>query len=110
MFDTIKTYYIAGPITTSTQPDNNRAAFEAAEAELELSFNVINPWRNFGGGRDDALTPPASTYMRMSFHQLLCAHAIYMLPGWTRSDNCKAELAVAQCLGLEVTYHPDAER
>lgn len=110
MFSTIKIIYIAGPITSSSEPDNNRAAFESAKCELEQSFHVIDPWINYGGGRPDAQTPPQAVFMRASFHQLLQCHAIYMLPGWTRSDNCKAELAVAQCLGLEVTYHPNAER
>jgi hypothetical protein len=104
MFDTIKTVYICGPITSSNEPDNNRAAFKQAETELEISYNVLNPWRNYGGGRPDAQVPPQAVYMRLSFHQLLNAHAIYLLEGWECSDNCQAELAVAKCLNLEIIH------
>ena len=110
MFDTIKTIYIAGPISSSREPDNNRAAFEQAETTLEISYSVINPWKNLGGGRDDAFTAKQPVYMRISFHQLLCAHAIYILPGWSQSANCQAELAVAKALNLEVIYAEGAEK
>ena len=102
--------YIAGPITTSDQPDNNRAAFDYAEWILELGYHVINPWRNYGGGRSAATPAAQSTYMRLSFHQLLCCDKIYIMAGWKRSENCKAELAVAKCLGLEIIYAEDAEQ
>jgi len=105
-----RTIYIAGPITSSDQPDNNRAAFEGAEGMLEQSYSVINPWRNYGGGRDNATYARQPTYMRLSFHQLLCADMIYMLKGWQNSINCQTELAVASCLELEVVYAEDAER
>lgn len=104
MFDTIKTIYIAGPITTSSEPELNRAAFEHVESILEISYNVLNPWRNFGGGRTNSQTPPPPVYMRMSIHQLLNAHAIYMMRGWEKSKNCRAELAVAEALNLEIIY------
>ena len=110
MFDTIKTVYIAGPITTSSAPELNRAAFEQAESTLEISYAVINPWRNFGGGRDNAPKVAEAVYMRTSFHQLLCCHAIYMLPGWSKSHNCRTEKAVAICLNMEVIYAPTAEK
>ena len=105
-----KTIYIAGPITSSAQFDNNRAAFEQAEAMLEISHHVINPWRNYGGGRSAATPAAQSTYMRLSFHQLLCCDKIYIMAGWKRSENCKAELAVAKCLGLEIIYAEGAEQ
>ena len=104
MFDTIKTVYVCGPITSSNAPELNREAFDHAEDLLEISYNVLNPWRNYGGGRPDAQTPPQAVYMRLSFHQLLNAHAIYMLSGWEFSDNCQAELSMAQCLNLEIIY------
>lgn len=110
MFSKIKCIYIAGPITTSIESDNNRAAFEQAESTLEVSYHVINPWRNWGGGRDGAGVPPEAVYMRTSFHQILTCHAIYMLPGWMKSANCQAELAVAKCLNLEVLYAEGAEK
>ena len=102
--------YIAGPITSSDQPANNRAAFAGAEEMLELAYHVINPWRNYGGDSDNARYASQPTYMRLSFHQLLCCDKIYMLPGWKRSVNCKTELAAAKCLELEVIYAEDAER
>ena len=105
-----KIVYIVGPITSSDKPDMNRGAFEKAESMLELRYNVINPWRNYGGGRDNATHAMQTTYMRLSFHQLLCVDAIYILAGWKRSPNCEAEVVVAKCLALEVVYAAAAEK
>jgi len=101
--------YIAGPITTSDQLDNNRAAFELVEWMLEDGYLVINPRRNFESGSGNTTQASQATYMRLNFHQILCSEIIYMLAGWKRSENCKAELAVAKCLGLEIIYAEDAE-
>lgn len=87
--------YICGPMTGIE--DFNYPAFDKAAKEWEDDgWLVLNPTRHFNGNQDAGHT----LYMRASFHDLLMASAIALLPGWEGSLGAFAEVVVATRLGL----------
>lgn len=90
-----KIVYIAGPMTGI--PELNFPAFnEAAKRWSEAGWLVLNPASHLGGATDGEY----SQYMRVSFHDLLVADAIALLPGAEASAGASAEIIVAERLGL----------
>ncbi len=84
--------YIAGPM--SGLPESNRPAFHAAETHLtELGHVVLNP-----ATLPDGLSQ--SDYMAICIVMLQRAEGIYMLNGWQQSAGARAEVALAEKLGL----------
>lgn len=96
--------YLAGPMTGL--PDFNFPAFNEAEAELMKHYQtVFNPAKNFGGKKD----LPRADYMRKDFEALLKSDVIALLPGWAKSKGARAELVVAEQLGLKAIVMPIAD-
>ena len=88
--------YIAGPM--SGLPGFNRAAFHAAELALINSGHVVlNPARLPHG-----LTEPQ--YMQIAIAMLQVCDTILLLDGWQQSQGARAEHALAEKLGLQITY------
>lgn len=96
--------YLAGPMTGL--PDFNFPAFNEAEAELLKHYQtVFNPAKNFGGKTG----LPRADYMRKDFEALLKSDVIALLPGWAKSKGARAELVVAEQLGLKAIVMPIAD-
>lgn len=96
--------YISGKVTGTT---DYLARFGEAEARLtRKGYTVINPI---------AVTqhlPKDTTwqgYMAVALAMLLQADAIYMLSGWEKSRGADIERAVADALGLLVTFEGDTD-
>ena len=93
--------YIAGPMTGL--PGLNYAAFDAAAARLRKTFDVCNPadtGRRYGNPGTEALA-----YGRMIREEVLAlrsCNAIYLLPGWERSEGARRELRIALEHGLDI--------
>ncbi len=89
--------YLAGPMRGI--PDFNFPAFNKEAAWLrEQGHEVFNPAENGD-----------QTNVRECFRldtDWICRYAdgIALLPGWEASKGAKAELALAEALGLEVIY------
>lgn len=101
---------LAGPITG--WPDFNRPVFdEATEKITKLGYRVWNP-----NDPDEPWPPekqPRSFWMKRSIQELYFSDLLVLLPGWSRSEGVKAELAVARQFGIPVVYwseHPLAYR
>jgi len=116
--------YIAGPMRG--YPEFNFPAFFAAEdriTERYTEVEVFNPAKrdNEHHGTDISVgNPTGSEEQAAEEHGFdlrealgadcawICAKAtgIYMLNGWEGSSGARAELALAQALGLNVMYEP----
>lgn len=109
--------YIAGPI--AGKPNGNRAAFAAKALEFRVAgYDVVNPhhvqpWPHEGdcpeglpAGEGGGHTAPC--YMRTDLAEMLTCDAIYLLPGWDKSEGARNEfhLAVHVC-GLKL-LNPEA--
>ena len=88
--------YIAGPMTGL--PDYNRPAFFAAAEELAANGDTpLNP----------AILPDGlsqADYMAICIAMLQRADSIVMLDNWERSEGARAELSLAQKLGLRIQF------
>lgn len=94
--------YIAGPMTGL--PDFNFPAFNAKAAELRAqSWHVENP-------ADHGVVKGAAweDYLAYDLTRLGTCGAIYLLPGWDLSKGAVLEHHIAQVLGMEVLYAPNA--
>jgi len=96
--------YISGKITGTS---DYLARFGEAEARLmQKGYTVINPARVL-----DAL-PKDTTwqgYMSVALAMLTQADAVYILSGWETSKGVAVERAVADSLGLLVTFEGDKD-
>lgn len=108
-----KRIYVAGPMTG--KPDFNFTAFHVASINLEeQGWEAVNPAQlDYDAGysleRLNKLTPAEfQEFLKGAVKRDLAAlqtcQAIAMLPGWEKSKGAKAELAVAQWLGLDEVY------
>lgn len=89
------------------RPNYNYDLFTSiAAAFRESGMTVLNPAENFGGDQDRDI----SAYMRADIKMLLGASMIFMLPGWQDSEGARLEYLIATALGLEITYHVDADQ
>ena len=104
--------YIAGPI--AGHPDANRAAFAATQTTLErVGHVVVNP-HDVTPHQHDGDCPPglpggegaehaAPCYMRTDLAAMLGCDAIYLLPGWQKSEGARIEYLIAvHVCGLDV--------
>lgn len=89
--------YISGPM--SGYPDNNRAAFMAAEEYMKgQGYDVINPARlSDGPGYCDYLAADIK-----AMGTLRKGDKIYLLLGHEQSTGCMIEAMIAKKLGLDI--------
>lgn len=93
--------YIAGPMTG--YPDENRATFHAAHAELQSAgYICMNPALN-GLPR----TAPWHHHMRRDYSMLIACAGVALLPGWERSRGARLEVAWADALQMPVRTAAD---
>ena len=98
--------YIAGPMT-GYEDHNYPAFYEAEEMVRAEGFEPINPARmdeEAGRNGDEReLTPEEySEALGEDLEAIRGCAAIFLLPGWEDSPGAKAELALAEALGLEI--------
>lgn len=94
--------YVAGPMTGL--PDFNYPAFNVAALELRTQgWHVENP-------ADHGVIEGAewADYLAYDLTRLGTCSAIYLLPGWELSKGAVLEHHIAQVLGLEVMFAPNA--
>ena len=88
--------YICGPMTG--YKDFNRPAFnDAAKQILGMGDVPINP----------AILPDGLThreYMAIDLAMLQICDRLWALPGWSDSMGAKAEIALAEKLGISIVY------
>lgn len=97
--------YLAGPMRGI--PDYNFPAFDRYAAALRAQGHVVfspadgDRWLLLSTGRE----PEARACFELDT-QWLCreAEAIILMPGWEFSKGATAEKALAEALGLGVTY------
>lgn len=91
--------YIAGPMTGL--PDFNRPAFFAAAEVISAGGDIpLNP----------AILPSGLEqfeYMGICIAMLQNATHVYVLHGWEHSKGARAELALAEKLGLCIEFQGD---
>jgi nucleoside 2-deoxyribosyltransferase len=104
-----KRIYIAGPMTG--YPRYNVDAFDASAQHFrEKGFEVFNPAdMDRDAGFDHNTVPQMMLtqsdkreFMRRDLMAICRCDAIALLPGWEKSKGVKAELALAEFLGLDV--------
>ncbi len=100
--------YVSGPMTG--YDEFNRPAFNKAREHLqEMGFSVIVP------GDDEEYTirerlawkvedTSRRAYMFRDFLHILTANAVAVLDGWTHSKGSRAEVMVAQEIGIPVVW------
>ena len=109
--------YIAGPI--AGHPDGNRLAFAATAFDLRVAgHEPVNPHfvpaHSHAGPCPDGLPGgegmehTAPCYMRTDIMAMLGCDAIYLLPGWEKSQGARIEYLIAvHVCGLKV-LNPEA--
>jgi hypothetical protein len=104
-----KRIYLAGPMT-GIKDYNFPAFMKAAEKLRSQGHYVFNPAENdllrYG---DDFLKFPELYDPRKTFGddlRWICEYgdAIALMPGWEKSKGVAIELALSECLGLEVIF------
>lgn len=91
--------YISGKVTGTT---DYMTRFGDAEARLiQKGYTVLNPVAVTQNLPQDTTW---QGYMAIALAMLLQADAIYMLSGWETSKGAAVERAVADSLGLLVTF------
>jgi len=94
--------YLAGPMRG--YDDFNFPAFKAAAAFLrDQGHHVFNPAENSAHDADIRTCMAIDTAWICS-----SAEGIAMLPGWENSRGAKAEIALAEAIGLPVFFLHDA--
>jgi len=105
----MKIIFISGPYRAKTESeleDNIRTAERAAIYFWQRKWAVICPHKNsshFGGLCEDQV------FLDGDMDMLRRSDAICMVKGWSRSVGARAELALAEELGKQVIFMPDAE-
>lgn len=94
--------YISGRCT-GLKKDHYTQNFKKAEEFLQDRFpyaQIINPIAVM----ESVAFLPYAELMAISFRLLHNATSIYMLEDWSYSKGAKAELALAESLGVDVMY------
>ncbi len=100
--------YVSGPMTGF--PDFNRPAFNEARDYLQAKgFSVIIPGDDETYSISERLVwkveeKQLNAYMFRDFLHILTANAVAVLPGWTESTGSRAEVLVAQRIGIPVVW------
>jgi hypothetical protein len=109
------TVYISGPVTGKR--NNNRKAFEKAQAKLEKTFGfegdafrIISPMKiaetvemNFSDMNRilrKAKKPEWADYMKSCIKRLCDSSHVFFLKGWEKSRGAVLERHIAESLGL----------
>ena len=114
--------YIAGPMRGI--PYYNFPAFDAAADALRCAgYTVVSPADlDRAGGFDAKDCPPDTDWgaipagfdfeacVRRDIEGVKQADAIYLLPGWERSEGARAEKVIAEWLGRDVLFAPCARQ
>ena len=98
----MKNWYLAGPMRNV--PDYNFPAFDfAAEKLREEGYTVFSPADNDRETDNQGASFDIRRALRDDTRWIcLYADAVALLPGWENSKGAKAEIALAEALGLTV--------
>jgi len=105
----MKVMFISGPYRAKTEfdlEDNIRRAEKAAMHWWGKGWATICPHKNtahFGG------LYPDEYWLEGDLEFLRRSDAVCMVQGWSRSAGAQAELKLAEELGKEIIFMPDAE-
>ena len=94
-----KKVYIAGPMT-GFENFNKTAFFDMARVIVGRGHVALNP----------AILPDGleqREYMDICIAMVRCANTICLLDGWEASAGARAERAVAEKIGVELTHESD---
>ena len=100
--------YVSGPMTG--YEDFNRPSFNTARDYLQDNgFSVIIPGDDEEYSIAERLAwkvekEQMNAYMFRDFLHILTANAVAVLPGWTESKGSRAEVLVAQEIGIPVVW------
>lgn len=104
--------YIAGPYNSKTEWGLELNIRHAEDAALRLwlaGWAVICPHKNtahFGGQLHNSLDD-RNMWLNGDLELVRRCDAMYVLTGWEDSNGTKAEIALAERLGMEVIYEDD---
>ena len=113
---TTQKLYIAGPMTGFAH--FNYPAFYEAHKKLVRIFRghdigIVSPAHNDDGSRINPPVPEYAEahdfYLRQALHKLVDCHAIYLLPGWSKSSGARIECRIAVALGMDVYLDDESE-
>ena len=105
----MRVMFISGPYRAKTESeleDHIRTAEKAAIHFWQRGWAVFCPHKNsahFGG------LCPDSHWLDGDLEILRRSDAICMIKGWSQSEGAKAELKLAEELGKEIIFMPEAE-
>lgn len=104
--------YIAGPMRG--YPNHNFDAFMEADRKLRRKWSsavglIYNPAQmDLDEGFDPSQATDSKQHLKdcmtRDLNAILKCDAIYMLPGWEKSEGAKVEHALAVYLGLKIFY------
>ena len=100
--------YIAGPMTGYA--DHNFPAFDAAQARFEAQgYRVLSPAQldRAVGVFEDTVDLPENFLREAILRDVMTiffCKEIHMLRGWESSKGARAEKALAEWLGMKVSY------
>lgn len=89
--------YIAGAITNN--PNYKQQFADAEKYLMSLGHAVINPIKNDGFSYKE--------YIDMGLCELMRCDAIYLLPGWEKSEGARLEYHYSVTAGVSVIYGGD---
>jgi nucleoside 2-deoxyribosyltransferase len=117
LYKSMETIYIAGPMTG--YPEFNFPAFDKAKETLKQNgWEVLSPAdidREMGfdpTGKTGNEALPIGMFeniVRRDVEAILQSDSIYMLSGWQNSRGARAELGVAEWLGIQVIFENDED-
>ena len=113
---TTQKLYIAGPMTGFNY-FNYPAFYEAHKKLVRIlrghNIDIVSPAHNDDGSR---ISPPVpeyaeahDIYLRQALHKLVDCHAIYLLPGWSKSSGARIECRIAVALGMDIYLDKESE-
>lgn len=103
----MKTAYLAGPYTASSQEEvqaNVQAAIDVQGELMRSGFAVFCPHANYGHGQAEVTYQDV---MNMCFAHLEVADLIVMMPGWEKSTGACQEIGFAIAKNKPVFYWPN---